>query len=302
MNKTAFLALVLASFLLPGLALADSDDLATSRNVDSGWFGTLDSRSKYYTDWFPEPFRVEDTNINNEIRFDWEHDEAKGSVSDALTLEVQKSVGIFTFELQVPYIMKTGGGALEPDDGDPVGGGRTDAFGPVELGFHMPLLQTISKSGAIDNSVGFSLNAGVPTNTAIGKNASISPGMFDDLAIGNHFAVQSLFSFTHTFGTLPTGRAAFEYGLAFSYAIEDEQFSVPHVERLIPSVELVGETALDGPAAGHDILTGTVGIRAELKPILGLQPSLGVGYIFPIDSGGRNELRWGIITSLVFEF
>ena len=265
-------------------------------------FGTLNPRSKYYSDWFPEPFRVEDTTIDNELRFDWEHDEGHGSTGDFLTAEVQKSVGILTFEIQAPYIMTTGGGVNDDDPGDASRSHRTQGFGTIELGARVPLFQYVSKSGFLDNSIGFNLEVGVPTNTAVGKNAEITPGVFDDLAIGDHFSVQSLFSISHTYGTVSAGRDSFQYGLAFAYAIEDEDFSIPHVERLIPSVELVGNTVLDGKLGGSNALTGTAGGRAEFKPIGKLQPTFGVGYIFPIDRGGREQLRWGIISSLVLEF
>jgi hypothetical protein len=33
-----------------------------------------------------------------------------------------------------------------------------------------------------------------------------------------------------------------------------------------------------------------------------VQPRLGLGYVFPINDGAREELHWGIFTSLVFEY
>jgi hypothetical protein len=301
MNKK--LLMVFALFLMcgtPALLLADADDTTTAYAPGSELFKTLNYRSKYYADWFPEPFRVEDTAIDNELRFDWEHDQGRGSVGNTETFEIQKSFNIFTFELQVPYSATTG--AIAADGDDAAVSHSSAGFANVELGARLPLFQYVSKTGLIDNSVGFNFEAGIPTNSVLGKNAEISPGLFDDLGIGNRFSVQTLFTFTHTFGTVQTGRASFQYGLAFGYAIEDEDFRIPHVERLIPSVELVGNTALDGANAGHNALTGTAGVRAEFKPIAGLQPSFGVGYIFPIDGGGRDEIRWGGIVSLTLEF
>jgi hypothetical protein len=303
---------VLFAFLLlaaPSVILADADDASFSFTPGKEPLATLNYRSKYYSDWFSEPFRVEDTTIDNELRLDWQYAAGHGSTSNLLTAEIQKSVGIFTFEVQEPYVWNTGAGGGSDDGDDNTGSGSTRGFGNLELAVRLPLLQSVSKSGFLDNSIGANFEFGIPTNSAVSKNAEITPGLFDDLAIGDHFSVQSLFSFTHTFGTLsnsvgtqPIGRASFSYGLAFGYAIEDEQFSIPHVERLIPTIELVGSTALDGPAAGHNALTGTAGLRAEFKSIFHVQPSFGVGYLFPIDSGGREQLRWGILTSLTFEF
>lgn len=287
--------------VIPKSVLADADDTPTT-GYGAGLFGTLNPRSKYYTDWFSEPFRVEDTTIDNELRFDWEHDEGHGSKSDVLSTEIQKSVGILTFEIQAPYVITKGGGGDDDDAGDESAGQRMQGFGTIELGARVPLLQSLSGSGFIDNSIGFNLEVGIPTNTVVSKNAEITPGVFDDLAIGQRFSVQSLFSISHTFGTFQTGRDSFQYAAAFGYTIEDEDFSIPDVERLIPSVELVGNTVLDGSLAGHNALTGTAGCRVEFKTIGRIQPSFGVGYVFPIDRGGRDELHWGVITSLSLEF
>jgi hypothetical protein len=296
--KSALFIFAIFLGLSPALALADADDVAAT-GPGAPPLATLDYRSKYYQDWFPETFRVEDTTIDNELRFDWEHDEAKGSTTNIITGEVEKSFGIFTFEVQAPYVANTGGGGDSDDGADQ--GGDPRGIGSIELAGRLPLLESVSSSGFFDNTIGFNLEAGIPTNSAVGKNAELSPGIFDDLAIGDRFSIQTLFSFSHLYGSLDSGRDTFEYGLAFGYAIEDEDFRIPHIERLIPIVELVGETSLAGSNAGHDDLTGTAGLRAELKPIGGIQPSFGVGYLFPIDKGGREDLRWGLVTSLTFE-
>ena len=86
MNRSVFLLLILSLLVVPRLVLADPDDAPTTR-PGSGMLGTLNPRSKYYSDWFPEPFRVEDTAIDNELRFDWEHDERHGFVGVFLTAE-----------------------------------------------------------------------------------------------------------------------------------------------------------------------------------------------------------------------
>jgi hypothetical protein len=289
---------VLFLYALPIRVMADADDLPATGCTEL--FGTLDYRSKYYSDWFPEPFRVEDTAIDNELRFDWEHDEGKGSRDNIETGEIQKSLGIFTLEIQAPYISTTG--TIAGDSDDPSVTRSSAGFGNVELGARLPVLQYVSNTGFFDNTIGFNLEAGVPTNSVVSKNSEIVPGVFDDLAVGKRFSVQTLFSFSHVFGSVPTGRESFEYGLAFAYAIEDEDFAIPHVERLIPSIELIGNTLLDGSNVGHNALTGTAGLRAEFKSIGKVQPSLGIGYIFPIDRGGRDELHWGIISSLTLEF
>ena len=33
-----------------------------------------------------------------------------------------------------------------------------------------------------------------------------------------------------------------------------------------------------------------------------LQPSLGLAWVFPLDNGAREEVRWGFVVSAIFEF
>ena len=296
--KIYFLIVLAFLCISPTLLLADTDDAPTAYAPGKELFGTLNYRSEYLRRLFSEPFRVEDTAIDNELRFDWEHDQAKGSVGNTESAEIQKSFNIFTFEIQANYSATTGGIAADSDD--TAAAGRSAGFGNVELAARLPLYQYLSKTASIDNSVGFNLETAIPTNTYVSKNAGISPGLFDDLAIGEHFSVQSLFAFTHTFGDTQTGRASFQYELAFGYAIEDEDFKIPLID-VTPDPQR-GTRRQHGSTAGHNALTGTASRRAEFKTVGIVQPSFGVGYIFPIDGGGRDELGWGIITSATFEF
>jgi hypothetical protein len=66
--------------------------------------------------------------------------------------------------------------------------------------------------------------------------------------------------------------------------------------------ELNGETGLNNGEAGQNSLLGSIGFRADLKPIGDVQPSLGLGFVFPIDSGARAEVHWGIATSVTLDF
>jgi hypothetical protein len=64
--------------------------------------------------------------------------------------------------------------------------------------------------------------------------------------------------------------------------------------------ELTGETALNKADKGLNSLTGNAAVRINFKTIGLVQPRLGVGYVFPIDNGARQDINWGLITSLVF--
>jgi hypothetical protein len=98
------------------------------------------------------------------------------------------------------------------------------------------------------------------------------------------------------------GQETFEYGVAFAYGFPYEKLRLPGVQQLTPLFELVGEKGLNEDEAGQDSLLGSIGFRLDLKPLGELQPSLGLGYVFPFDNAAQAELHWGIVTSLIFEF
>ena len=47
---------------------------------------------------------------------------------------------------------------------------------------------------------------------------------------------------------------------------------------------------------------GRATAQTLMKAIGEVQPGFGLGYVFPIDSGAREKLHWGVIVSLIFEF
>src|SRR5947209_5322151 len=47
-----------------------------------GPFNLLDRRSRYGAYWFPEPLRLDETDVDNELRFDWQHDQGRGAVGN----------------------------------------------------------------------------------------------------------------------------------------------------------------------------------------------------------------------------
>ncbi|HWE04075.1 MAG TPA: hypothetical protein VG326_16840 [Tepidisphaeraceae bacterium] len=301
------MALLLTLLIRIDKAKADDDDNPkTSATTETdpnasrfGALGLLEKRSRYYSDWFPEPLRVEDTTVNNELRLDYQHEEAKGVANNQGSIEVQKSAGIMTFEICVPYVSDATHG-FDANVADRV---QTTGVGNVELGARLPIVQYVTQGGFYDNTIGVILEVGIPTNSHVSKNTEIAPGIFDDLRLGEHFSLQSLVSFSTLLGSAPDeGRQSMEYGVAFGYSIEDEDLPLPWVEQTIPLFELVGETGLDGDRSGHNALTATAGFRLEMKRIHDVQPQLGFGYIFPVDKGGREDLRWGIIVSLSLEF
>jgi hypothetical protein len=77
---------------------------------------------------------------------------------------------------------------------------------------------------------------------------------------------------------------------------------LPGIEQFIPMFELSGETELNQANPGHNSLEANACFRVNLKPIGRVQPRLGLGYVFPVDDGARQDLQHGIFSSFVFEY
>lgn len=266
-----------------------------------GWFGLLDHRSRYGQFWFPEPFRLDETDVDNEVRFDWVHQEGKGHISDEGHVELEKAFGLTTFELEIPYQRAS------DDTTDPVTGAKsrehTWGAGNIEVSVRRPIYQFVSRDQFFDNSVGAAFELGIPTNSKVSRNTEAVAKIFDSLRLGEHFSVQVIGGYSVLMGPGDDGgKRSFEYGVVTGYNLSRQDLALPHVEQLIPIFELKGETPLNKDDAGHNNLSGTVGVRANFDAIGPLQPRLGVGYIFPIDKAARDEFKWGIVTSLVFEY
>ena len=265
-----------------------------------GPWGLLDHRSRYGQYWFPEPLRADETDVDNEIRLDWVHQERTGRQFDYVKSEVEKSFGLLTLELEAPYTRES---VAERTRLRAIARARAEGIGNVSIGARHPIFQTVSNDGAIDNTVGLALEIGVPTHSTVSKNTEIVPKVFDDLRLGDHFSVQFIAGNSVLLGSAPLGGVqTFEYAAVLGYALERDEIRLRGIERFIPILEFQGETTLTHAEAGRDALSGTVGARINLDSIGPLQPRLGLGYVFPIDQGSRQDFRWGVVSSLVFEF
>jgi hypothetical protein len=94
----------------------------------------------------------------------------------------------------------------------------------------------------------------------------------------------------------------FESGFVFGYTIQHRELPLPGVQQFIPMFELAGETTMNQGDAGQTSLVGNACFRVNLKTIGGVQPRLGLGFVFPINNHARADVHWGIVTSLVFEY
>jgi hypothetical protein len=255
-----------------------------------GIFGGLDPRSVYNRDFFPQPLLVDDTGLaEGELEFGSVDTQAGGERSDLVTAGGQKGFGLLTFELTVPYLREVDAGEV------------SQGIGNLELGVRYPLYQWLSASGCFDTTLGVGAEVGIPVNSTVSKNAEFDPKVFNDLKWGDHFSVQTVFGYATLFGG-GGGLQTFEYGLAFGYALPRAEVPIPGVLQLTPLLELDGETQINQAERGENDLLGSLGFRMDIKPIGDVQPSLAIGYVFPVDSAARAEVHWGIATSLTLDF
>ena len=287
------------SFAAEPVAVGSFSD--SSKDSRYGPLNLFDHRSMYGKGAFPEPFLIDSSDLEvNEIRFDWQHRPGKGHVGDFGRVEFEKGFGLLTLELEVPYERDTG--RIFSPITRRTTTTRAQGVGNVSVSARHPVYQFVSKDEVIDDTFGVAIEVGIPTNSPVSKHTEIAPKLFNDLRWGEHFTLQTVLGYSFLRGSGEEGGAqVFEYGMVLGYSISHADLPLPGIQRLVPVFELSGETDMNH-GAGHHLLFGNAALRINLRAIGIVQPRLGVGYIFPIDKGARDELRWGIYTSLVFEF
>ena len=268
-----------------------------------GPFGLLDSRSQYGKGLYPEPFIVDDTDLEvNELRFDWTHRGGHGQNANVMRAEFEKGFGLLTLELEIPYEYDTAN-AYDPSLGR-TQHSRAQGFDNINVGGRLPFYQYVSTDEIIDTTFGVALEVGIPSNSPLGKNAEIVPKIFNDTHIGDHFTVQSILGYSFLRGSADGGGGEqhLEYGIVFGWTIPHDELPIPGVEQLIPMFEMRGDTLFNTHQGGSNSVTGDVAFRANLHSVGPIQPRLGLGLVLPLDQGARNDFRWGVYTSLVVEF
>lgn len=289
-----------AAAFTPAAALADDQMAAAAPegsasaalNTRYGLFDGLDHRSSYGQFFFPEPLLVGETDVDNEVRLDWLHTEADAQQNDKAKVELEKSFGLTTLELEIPCERAAVSGQ-SPQRG----------VGNLDVGARHPFYQFVSARGFFDTTFGAAVEAGIPVNSAVSKNTEFVPKIFNDLRVGEHFTLQTLLGYATLFGGgAEGGLQTFESGLVFGCTIQHEELPLPGIRQFIPLFELIGDTQMNHGASGQTSLLGNAGFRANLKTAGSVQPRLGLGFVFPINDHARADVRWGIITSLVFEY
>ena len=288
-----FLAAVFGTLVcLPALIAEEPTLPLPQPDTRYGLFNLFDHRSSYGQDVFPEPFLVDDSDLeDNEARLDWLHTGGDGQKSDVITAEVEKGFGLLTLEIEVPF-------ERDMEDGD-----VSEGIGNIDLGARCPFYQFVSAGGLWDTTFGSGVEVGIPTESAVSKNTELVPKIFNDTRIGGHFTVQSIFGYSTLFGPGDDGgRQTFEYGFDFGWTVQHRELPLPGVLQVIPVFELAGETGLNKGESGQNRLLGNAAFRLNLKTIGTVQPRLGIGYVFPLDNHARTEVHHGVMVSLVFEY
>jgi hypothetical protein len=292
MSLSKKLVLFLVIFWCASASMAEEAALVTqSSDTRYGPFNWLDHRSEYGQGVFPEPFLVDDSDLEPaEVRVDWLHTAAGSQHNDEVKAEAEKAFGLVTFELEVPF------------EREASPGGTSQGIANIGLGARCPFYQFVSDNRVVDSTFGVAAEVGIPTDSEVSQNAELVPKIFNDLKVGD-FTLQSVLGYSTLFGPAPDGGLQMlEYGFTFGYSIPHRVLPLPAVQDFIPMFELIGETELNQDNPGQNSLLGNAGFRLNLKAIGQIQPRPGVGFVFPINETARNDTHWGVIVSLVFQF
>src|SRR5581483_5597416 len=142
-----FASFVVGIVCCGGISRAEAPvNTPAAANTRHGFFNLLDSRSKYGTNWFPEPLNTDEMDADQEVRFNYFHAERKGFQADEVSAEVEKSFELLTIELEVPYERE-----VEVEDGER---NRAEGIGSIELSARHPVFQYVSDDGFFDYTFG----------------------------------------------------------------------------------------------------------------------------------------------------
>jgi hypothetical protein len=302
-------ALVTSGQLIPAHAaelssdvLAQTDTPAARQLVATSdsqryFFGLLDHRSRYGSGFFPEHFRQTSLDAEHELRVDYFHGEQSVRREDEVEAEVEWAIGNLTLTIEAEWESER---ELNTDDGVI---GRQEGWQTVKFKAHHPFYQFVSRDDFIDYTLVGKVSLGLPLASSLhNDDYEIYPLVGQMLRLGDHFSTQTWTGVNFIVGPKEGGHHEFRYGALFGWNVYHDEVPLLGTQSFTPLLELDGQTFLAGPDAGQNRLFGVAGVRFNFNSLGPAQPRFGIGYLFPIDQGGRNELAWGIQTSLIVEF
>lgn len=290
--KPLFFELSASIFLATSGHGANSVDNQTESAPSTryGPFGLLDHSSQYGLGVLPEPFLVDDSDLEvNELRLDLFDTRTGADHTDLFKAELEKGFGPVTFELEFLYERDVSAGVV------------SDGVNSINPGVRVPFYQNVS--APVDTTFGLAMEVALPVNSARSRNTEVVPKIFNDLILGDHFTLQSIFGYSTLFGPGPDRNSQhFESGFVFGYTFQHKELPIPGVQQFIPIFELKGESAINRNDAARTALLGDLGFRVNLKAVGRAQPRLGFAFVFPLNNLERRNQHWATITSLVFDF
>jgi hypothetical protein len=291
------------------LLLDDDDDDTKPKPAGSAvanpassryFFGLLDNRSSYGKDFFPDAFLGPEFDAEQQLELDYLHGEKPGVQNDEVDAGVQWNViGQLSVAAEFGWDSHHQDGPADTaaSDGAEQDGGT--GWESLDLAVYHPIFQYVTPDNLLDYTAVARLDVGIPTRTpASGNDVQLTPYLGHLLRLGDHISVEAWTGSQFTIAPHQTTQLI--YGASFGYQISHNQFPVPSTQTIIPVFELDGQLPFSGN--GEDALFGVAGINVNLNPIDEAQPTLQLGYQFPLDQGARDQLRWGILANVLFEF
>lgn len=278
----------------------DADDAKPSATPTSNqsstryFFGLLDTQSSYGKDFFPDPFLGPEFDAETQYELDYSHGEARGMQDNEVDAGAQwNPVGQLTLSAEFGWASEH----QAPDADDP--GESAYGFENVDLGIYHPISQFVSKDNLFDFTAVARLDVDIPTRTPVsGSNVQLTPFFGQLIRLGDHVSIETWTG--PQFTIAPNQINQFIYGASFGYELFEDQLCLPTIEKLIPLFELDGQTPFSGDTT--ESLFGVAGIDLNFHPIGDAQPTIELGYQFPLDQGARDQLQWGIVTEFLLEF
>ena len=279
--------------------IASADKQAMSPPAERYFFGLLDRRSREGKDFFPDPFLGPEFNRETQLELDYAHGESRGSSEDEADAGFQWNAfsqltlaGEFGWDSE--HESKTPG-----SHGEDVGGENGHGFENVDLAAYQPVFQAVSRDGIFDDTAVLRLDVGIPTHTAVsGTDLQLTPYLGQLLRIDEHFSLEAWAGAEFTVGPHRTDQLI--DGALFGYRIDRHQVPLPWTESVTALLEFDGQQPFSG--SGREALFGVAGVQWKFTGRGEWQPSIGVGYKFPVDQGAHDQLRWGIVTQAFLEF
>ncbi|HUB25978.1 MAG TPA: hypothetical protein VL992_11160 [Tepidisphaeraceae bacterium] len=284
----------------PVLFLDDDDDdqkpATTNPASNRYFFGLLDHRSVYGSDFFPDPLIGPEFDADQQIEVDYAHSEKRGVVDDEVDGGFQWNVvGELTIAAEAGWESDHESNSGDTGDSDDGGSGAEN----IDLAVYHPIFQFVSDNHAIDYSAVARLDVGIPTRTPVsGDDAQLTPYIGHLLRLGDHICIEAWTGSQFTIAPEQTNQ--FIYGGLLGYAIDHQQLPLPWIARLTPFFEFDGQTPYS--SNGQDALTGIAGMQIYFHAIGEVQPELEIGCELPLDQGARDEADWGIITQISLDF